>query len=81
MNTVKILKDKAVLVEYQANDLIGSRILEHPHTAFVGSVGGCQGLFLITYECIVLAENPNKTWNDKAPFKVDHFCDVRISEV
>jgi hypothetical protein len=62
-------------------DLIGSNMRSHGHTAFVGSIGGEEGLFLITYECIVYAEAPNTTRNvPQCYITIDHYCDVVITE-
>ena len=52
-------------------------------TAFIGKCGTKdEGLFLITYECIVLAEDPSQTWNcDGCEIKVIRFVDVNITVI
>jgi len=50
-------------------------------TAFVGNVDNyLHKLFLVTYECIVLVENPIRTWNNKnIDVQVDFWCDLEIT--
>jgi hypothetical protein len=79
MNTVKMKNQSKS--EYEAAELINKNIHEHKHTAFIGSIGIYSGLFLITYDNIVYAKDPGVTWDGLATAKVDHFCDVTITEV
>jgi hypothetical protein len=57
----------------------------HGKTAFIGGTqaGSCE-LYLITYDRIVDANSPNRTWttDDNTPiWYVDHYCDVQIKEL
>ena len=68
--------------QLKAQDLIGRNMLSHKHTAFVGQcgIGPEHSLYLITYEAVVLANDPHDTWNDSADIVVDRYCDVTINE-
>lgn len=50
-------------------------------TAFIGSVGGIYGtLFLISFDRIILATNPRRTWSEyTCPVTVDRFVDLEIT--
>lgn len=54
----------------------------YKHTAFIGQCGSgpINSLYLITYDCVVLALEPRKTWGNLADVTVDRFCDVEIIE-
>ena len=81
MNTVHTKKVVPRKQTYTVSDLIGSNM--GSHTAFVGSVGigPAHALYLITYDSVVLADNPRTTWSGEAVVVVDRFCDVTINEV
>ncbi len=78
MNLVKIKRTASnrILV----TNLIESRMSEHKHTAFIGTVNaGPHGLYLIYHTGVVFASDPTQTWPDGFAM-VDRFCDVFITE-
>ena len=83
MNTVTPLKQKSQYVwTGQLGDLIG-RNFKNVKSAFVGTCGfGEESLLLITYDCIVKADSPGKTWNSGiCNVKVIRFVDVNITVI
>lgn len=58
--------------------------LDNGVTAFIGAIGSSSekhaGLFLITYDAVVKAEDPMVTWNE-AFFTVEKFVNIKISIV
>lgn len=80
MNTV-ITKPVPPIIEITAGDLIGGNMRSHGYTAFIGSIGGYKGLFLITYEGVILANEPNLSWNGlDCAVTIDHYCAITITE-
>lgn len=84
MNTVITKPVPPITNKITVGSLIGSNMRNHGHTAFIGKLGSYQGLFLITYEAIVLVSTPNTTWNYDSNHRgivhVDHYCNVTITE-
>ena len=81
MNSVATKRTAAA--RYMATNLIGRNMCKHGHTAFVGQcgLGPAHSLYLITYNAVVLASEPDNTWDSAATVVVDHFCGVSITEV
>jgi hypothetical protein len=84
MNTVNTKLVPPITSKTTVGELIGSNMRSHGQTAFVGSIGGEEGLFLITYGAVVKANQPNLTWNysgnRRGVVHVDRYCDVVITE-
>jgi hypothetical protein len=74
MNTVTI-SDTQKTTKYT---LAG--VLNSGHTAFIGQCGEgpANSLYLITYNQIVLANDPHDTWTSDCAVEVARFVDVEI---
>ena len=48
-------------------------------TAFIGKAGTKEGVFLIVFECVVLAERPNTTYSGGASVVVEKYVDIEIT--
>jgi len=62
------------------SDIIGKNF-SSSHTAFIGKCGNHPSvdLFLVTYDCVVLASDPGKTWaGSLTDVWVNKWVDVRI---
>ena len=83
MNTVtKIPELKKYVWTGKIKDLIGGRF-QTSKTAYIGNCG-CEDdrLFLINYDCITVAEDPDQTWSSNdCDVEVIRFVDVNISVV
>jgi len=47
-------------------------------TAFIGKAGTKEGLFLIVFELVVLADQPNTTYTGLAFVEVEKYVDIEI---
>ena len=82
MNTVIKEDVKIQATSYQLSNLCGTNFRKS-RTAFIGKMRGYHtGLYLIHFEGIIKAEEPNQTWElTGATVLVDRFVDVNISIV
>ena len=80
MITVNVNNPKSEKTTWYIEDLIGRNFYKE-RTAFVGSLGVYKHkLFLVTYDCIVLAEDFVTTWQDcSIDIQVDFWCDLEIN--
>ncbi len=64
----------------QLKDLIGTNYKEEK-SAFIGTIGDRKNiLFLVNYDCILVADEPNATWDCKGcDVEVIRFVDVDIT--
>ena len=73
-NVVTVKKGK----DYVCSALIGDN-LRDDRTAFIGTCGsGEHGLYLVTYDCIVKADDPENTWSGSCPLTADEFVNITI---
>ena len=83
MNTIaKGPKQKTYTWTGKLKNLTGTNLIPS-RTAFIGNCGiETDRLFLINYDCITVAENPDQTWScGSCEVKVVRFVDVSISVV
>lgn len=83
MNTVTLtpLKKKKYVWTGVLKDLIGSSFRNYK-SAFMGTCGveTEEKLFLVTYDCVSLADTPGRTWDfDRCNVQVVRFVDVNIT--
>lgn len=57
--------------------------IKYGETAFIGKcgVGPNHALYLICYNCIVLAANPIRTWEGEATIYLDRYVDLNMQVV
>ncbi len=83
MNTItKTPEQKKHIWTGKLKDLIGVNF-RTSRTAFIGTCGTEEDrLFLINYDCIAVAEEPDQTWScDNCNVEVIRFVDVNITVI
>jgi hypothetical protein len=81
-NTVKLKPTGTEKIRYTMEEL-QEQLRDYAQTAFIGNIGSFRNeLFLITYESIVRALNPNITWSYfSEPVIVHKFVNIEIREL